>query len=261
MKLLKSYISPWVLPYESILGEIVWEPTDTLYEILLNIPDNLSLSFFDVESWVEKTKNQIIIYVNKLEINGKFSFCGKFESIPDKEIYEINISTEFLDSNNAILAESILTTSIIRPLLSIEEVKPPTMKMEDDKVGLLLIIKVRSHGWADSLNIKPSIELDSKFVEIEYFKPRIPDEVNPLWSMNFSEYPASINVKRSGNISFKIAFEYEDRLKNNYKTDIYEIHFTVSQKTEIHIQNEVTAGDKTKKITIAPNLITDSGDN
>jgi len=121
MKIINSYVAPWVLPNQPFPIHCVWEPEQKLAKIMIEVPkryklvDTLNFTIFEAD----KKTNQMIVNASELKSNNYFGIILRYKGInfPIEKRDEVVIS--FFDSNERLMKTLSLQTRIIRPKIEL----------------------------------------------------------------------------------------------------------------------------------------------
>lgn len=251
IEIIEKYISPWALPRELVVGRIGWIPCEDVRRIHIRCPKESETELPNVSKW-EKNRNSLIFDVEELELADKFTFISKINPIPKKVQTKKEFAICFLDENNDLLGKETLQTRIIRPMLVVENISPKRIRLAKDHAEALIKLELKAKGWGDILKVRPEVQADAYFLEIIQFKPAFITDANPFLEVNVEEYLDRIIAKRAGKTKLSIAFAYEDRIGNVYKTDATSIAFSIQHiigaPPEVFVENKVSLGKEERII-------------
>jgi len=252
INILEKYISPWVLPKETIVSRICWIPSKEIQRIELKCPKEAEIDLPTVETW-KQTKEGVAFGIEALELTDKLTFVSKINTVPKEIETKKSFIIRFLDENDNVLSKETLQTRIIRPMLAFENISPRRIQLTKDRLEALVKLELKVLGWGDVRKIRPEIKVDSSFLEIVQFKPTFVTEANPFLDMHIEEYLDRVIAKKAGKTTLSIAFVYEDRIGNVYRTDVnlisISIEKTIGITPEILVENKVSLGDQERIIS------------
>lgn len=244
----EQYISPCVLPKEQILGWVKWDPkieignieirseADILFRRIINVAERV----FDQDL----SKGVILIDRRDMEIPGYVGFEAVYNEIPSSE-RDLRFVINFIQPTKE--ANQIeLVTKLIRPTIAIEEVSPTEIEsttLNPQPRPLSFVLK--KIGYADIMNLRPFIktyEGEDLKITVDTSEIEVPRE--ELFVKSTKRIASKIVIRGSGYGMISLGFRYQDRIHNDYETQIVEIvvHIERKQKIEVPVGSHVVNG-------------------
>jgi len=224
-----EYVSPVVLPKESLFGWVKWDDDADFDKVVFKYEADVKINdLFDVDGAVDRNKEGIIeIPKSALVAGGFFGFNASYTTpITSKRAISFEIDLVHDDESRTITLESNITKPFVENFstsydqLIIDNYSPPPPSLDFD---------LRSVGETPVLDLEVVIDITAKDIKFDINKSEPSNEIASFTGECILDQSLTIHGKGNGFIT--ISIEYYDLMGNKYHDMVQEIPIRMSSNT------------------------------